>query len=140
MSIVTQGIIGKMAGYSGKTLKEKLGLKEGLSSVALHAPSSYLRETGITQQSISSDHDFVHFFTTDRLELAKEFPKLKKAIKPNGALWVSWPKGSSKVKTDLNENTIRDIGLENKTVDIKVIAIDEIWSGLKFVIRVKDRE
>lgn len=128
-----------MAGYSEKTLKEKLGLREGFSSVALHAPSSYIRETGIINHSLSSNHDFVHFFTTDKSELVEEFPRLKKAMKLNGALWISWPKGSSKVETDLNENRIRDIGLENGVVDVKVAAIDNIWSGLKFVIRLKDR-
>ena len=84
--------------------------------------------------------DLVQFFTTERTELEAQFPSLKQAIAYDGSLWISWPKKASKVKTDLNENVIREIGLDNGLVDVKVCAVDEIWSGLKFVFRVEDRK
>jgi hypothetical protein len=84
--------------------------------------------------------DFVQFFTKERAELEAEFPALKQAIASNGSLWISWPKKASKVATDLNENIVREVGLAHGLVDVKVCAVDEIWSGLKFVFRVKDRK
>lgn len=84
--------------------------------------------------------DFIQFFTKESAELEKQFRALKKSLSPDGMLWVSWPKGAAKVKTDLNENIVREIGLDHQLVDVKVCAIDEIWSGLKFVFRVKDRK
>jgi hypothetical protein len=83
--------------------------------------------------------DFIHFFTTRQEILAAHFPHLKQALTPAGMLWISWPKRSSKVETDLTEDIIRVIGLDNGLVDVKVAAIDEVWSGLKFVYRLKDR-
>jgi hypothetical protein len=71
--------------------------------------------------------------------LNEAFPKLKKSLDLAGTLWISWPKGASKVKTDLNENVVREIGLSNGLVDVKVCAVDEVWSGLKFMYRLKDR-
>jgi hypothetical protein len=84
--------------------------------------------------------DFIHLFTTEKSDLKRTFPSLRKALAQNGVLWISWPKGASKVQTDVNENIVRDIGLENNLVDVKVCAVDEIWSGLKFVFRLKDRK
>src|SRR5205085_2704930 len=78
-------------------------------------------------------------FTADRKELERSLPKIKAKLAQNGMLWVSWPKKASKVPTDLNENVIRDVGLAHGLVDVKVCAINEVWSGLKFVIPVKDR-
>jgi hypothetical protein len=71
--------------------------------------------------------------------LNEQFPRLKEALSPSGMLWVSWPKASSGVPTDLSENVVREIGLANGLVDVKVCAVDEVWSGLKFVYRIKDR-
>lgn len=90
--------------------------------------------------SLAGEHDMIHFFTKEKDELVKMFPKLKGAIKKNGMVWISWPKGTSKIATDLNENIIRDIGIKNSMVDVKVIAVDENWSGLKFVYKLKDRD
>jgi hypothetical protein len=83
--------------------------------------------------------DFIHCFVTARRELATRFPGLARALAPAGMLWVSWPKGTSGVTTDLTENVVREIGLANGLVDVKVCAVDATWSGLKFVRRVKDR-
>ena len=90
-------------------------------------------------KKLAGDLDFVHLFTDGRSTLAKEMPKLRDSLKPNGTLWISWPKKSSGVRTDLDENIVRDIGLKAGLVDVKVCAVDETWSGLKFVFRLKDR-
>jgi hypothetical protein len=82
---------------------------------------------------------FIQCFCTELRDLERRFPILKKQLAPDGMLWISWPKGSSKVPTDLNENVIRDVGLRNGLVDVKVCAVDDIWSGLKFVYRLRDR-
>ena len=81
----------------------------------------------------------IHCFATARRTLAARFPLLERALAPAGTLWVSWPKGTSQVATDLTENVVREIGLANGLVDVKVCAVDATWSGLKFVRRVKDR-
>jgi hypothetical protein len=75
----------------------------------------------------------------EKSALEGSFPKLKQALAPDGALWISWPKGASKVPTDVNENVARGIGLRHGLVDVKVCAVDDVWSGLKFVYRLKDR-
>ena len=134
-----------MAVYSKRTLVEKLGIKEGFRILILNQPDNYEHLLSPLPKNIerltpdSEKADFIQFFTTEKKELQKEFPKLKQALVPSGSLWVSWPKTGSKLQTDLNENIIRDIGLENELVDVKVIVIDEIWSGLKFIYRLKDR-
>jgi len=92
-----------------------------------------------TAKLLKGPCDFIQFFTTDKSVLDSAFPKLKKNLELAGTLWISWPKGASQVKTDLNENVVREIGLSNGLVDVKVCAVDEIWSGLKFVYRLKDR-
>lgn len=84
--------------------------------------------------------DVIQFFTKESKELRSKFSNLKRALSENGILWISWPKSSSKAKTDLNENIVREIGLGNGLVDVKIAVIDEIWSGLKFVRRLKDRK
>ena len=136
-------------GYSGKPLAVKLGIKAGYRIAVLHAPDSYLSETLGTlpadltiitdMAALDGEFDLIHFFTREAQELQDQFPTLRKHLKQAASLWISWPKGSSKVKTDLNENIIRQQGLDIALVDVKVAAVDAIWSGLKFVIRVKDR-
>ena len=84
--------------------------------------------------------DFVMLFTKSRLELEKEFPRLAKLLAPAGMLWISWPKKSSGVAADVHENLIRDTGLGAGLVDVKICAVTQVWSGLKFVRRLKDRE
>ncbi|HEX5168236.1 MAG TPA: DUF3052 domain-containing protein [Cyclobacteriaceae bacterium] len=134
-----------MAGYSGTPLVKKLGLKPR-SALYLHQPPErYLdwlhpmpAEVNI-KSKLTGQLDFVHLFATRQKIFQREFLKARNSLRPDGMLWISWPKKSSKVATDLDENVIRDFGLENGMVDVKVCAIDEIWSGLKFVFRLKDR-
>lgn len=134
----------KTAGYSGTSLYKKLGIKPGDKVWFSGNPNGYeseLQKAGAFQLApkLGTDHDFVHLFTTSRSDLTRSFPKLKSAIKPNGMVWISWPKKSSGIKTDLDENIVRELGLRTGLVDVKVCAVDEVWSGLKFVFRLKDR-
>ncbi|HWC20625.1 MAG TPA: hypothetical protein VG498_26650 [Terriglobales bacterium] len=134
----------KTAGYSGTPLHQKLGIKSGYKAWFSGAPDGYeseLQKAGSFQCAgkLTQDLDFLHLFTCSRAELQKTFPKLSKAMKPDGILWISWPKKSSGLKTDLDENVVREIGLRVGLVDVKVCAVDETWSGLKFVFRLKDR-
>ena len=135
-----------MAGYSKTPTWKKLGIKEGMRVIQLHAPEDYPRLLGklpqgaVLEDKLRENASLIHYFTKNKSTLSEDFPKLKKALLPDGALWISWPKGASKVPTDLNENVVREIGLRNGLVDVKVAAIDEIWSGLKFVFRLKDRK
>lgn len=83
--------------------------------------------------------DMIHFFTKDEAELKTRLPKLKPILSKNGMLWVSWPKKASKVPTTVDEGLVRMTGLDAGLVDVKICAVDKVWSGLKFVYRVKDR-
>ena len=129
------------AGYSGTPLAKKLGIKEGTRVVALRAPKDYLKllepipARTTFQKNVSSETDVVHVFNTERAALKADLAGLRKAIKPDGAVWVSWPKKASGVPTDITEDTIRELALPMGFVDIKVCAVSEIWSGLKLVIR-----
>jgi hypothetical protein len=131
---------------SGTPLPKKLGLKEEVTFVVIGADQDYVKllgglPRGAKQAKVLREGlGFIHFFTRSQDELKKNFLRLRKSLTMDGVLWISWPKGSSGVKTDLNENRIREIGLENGLVDIKVCAVDETWSGLKFVYRLKDRK
>ncbi len=130
------------AGYSKRPLKDKLGIKDGTSVAILEGPPYYASLVGIENFDTELDldsYDFLHFFTSSALGLGHVFPVLAKRLKPAGVLWISWPKRSSNVETDVSENLVREIGLANGLVDVKVAAIDETWSGLKFVYRLKDR-
>jgi len=133
------------AGYSRRSLSEKLGIKEGMSIVVVNAPEQYLDALGKLPRNVSitcevkDPSKLIHFFATKKQELESGFPKLTSRLAVDGAFWVSWPKRSSGVETDLNENVVREIGLRNGLVDVKVAAIDKTWSGLKFVHRLKDR-
>lgn len=129
-----------MAGYSGTPLWKKLGLKPGLTCCVLNPPDEYkfgllAGSPEIRWVGPDSAAEFVHLFTTSRAELETTLPKLKPQIAPDGMIWVSWPKKASKVATDVSEDTIREVCLPLGLVDIKVCAVDEIWSGLKLVIR-----
>lgn len=134
-----------MAGYSKRSLVEKLGIKSGQRVYIGNSPPDYLKTLGalpdkaVLVKSLKGPCDFIQFFSKERAELERAFPQLKKNLAVSGALWVSWPKGASRMQTDLNENVAREIGLKNGLVDIKVCAVDEVWSGLKFVFRLKDR-
>jgi len=134
-----------MAGYSPKILVEKLGLKEGFKAFALDAPKDYFELLGPLPENIlfltklKPSIDFIHYFSNNREKYLKDIPRLKKALAPEGMIWVSWPKLSSGVQSDLTEKDIREIALKEGLVDIKICAVDEIWSGLKFVIPIKSR-
>lgn len=135
----------KTAGYSGTPLAKKLGMKAGFVIKAINQPPHYLQlfddlPEGLQNNKASKDLDFIHFFTQKQPELLKILPTLKPQIKSNGMIWVSWPKKSSGVKTDVTEETIRQVALKNGLVDVKVCAIDEVWPALKLVIPVKDRK
>jgi hypothetical protein len=133
-------------GYSKKPLMEKLGIREGYKIIILNSPKNYSDALGelpknvIVTDKLKGPLDFIHFFARKREELETKFPILKHELSQNGILWISWPKISSKIETNLNENLVREIGLKNGLVDVKISAIDEVWSGLKFVYRLKDRK
>ena len=135
-----------MPGYSGTPLPKKLGIKAGFRVRLVDAPPEVQAElsSDLAACEIAADGtmpiDFAMVFTKSRTTLAKEFSHVSKLLAPAGMLWVSWPKKTSGVATDLDENKIRDIGLAAGLVDVKVCAVTDVWSGLKFVRRVKDRE
>lgn len=134
------------AGYSQRLLAQKLGIKAGWTIALLHAPDNYLDllvglpDEVTIQQELNPDLPFIHFFCTERSRLEASFPAMRAALLQNGMVWISWPKKSAKVSSDLDENIVRELGLACGLVDVKVVAIDSIWSGLKFVIRVQDRQ
>ena len=134
----------KAAGYSGTPLYKKLGIKAGQRAWFAGHPSGYEDELGNIGdfqrvQKLGKDLDFLHFFTASRKTLTAELPKLRDAMNASGMLWVSWPKKAAGVPTDLDESIVREIGLKAGLVDVKVCAVDQTWSGLKFVFRLKDR-
>ena len=133
-----------MAGYSGKPLVQKLGIKDGWAIAILNAPNGYERTLKLPDNvrrkaNAAGSLDFIQFFTDQKRELEGRFGALARALAPAGMLWISWPKKASGVATDLTEDVIRVIGLAHGLVDVKVAAVDDVWSGLKFVRRIKDR-
>ena len=134
-----------MPGYSGTPLVRKLGLKPNHRVRFVDAPSDFRATLGPLPDGVefvgagARNLDAILLFTASAAEFARSFERLKKALAPAGMLWACWPKKASGVVTDLNENVIREIGLAGGLVDVKVCAVDETWSGLKFVIRLADR-
>ena len=129
-----------MAGYSGTPLLRKLGIHDGDRVLLRNAPAELPEELKeYAGARIGNDLDVVLFFVMSVTALNADLVKLMKAIKADGMIWVAWPKKASGIKTDLTENLIRDRVLETPLVDVKVCAIDETWSGLKFVIRKEQR-
>jgi len=130
-----------MAGYSGTPLAKKLGIKESGNVLAVGAPNEYRAmleplPKGVTfQPRLMASTDIVHLFTTKRAELEKSLARYREELRPDGMVWVSWPKKAAKVATDITEDTIREVALPLGFVDVKVCAVDEVWSGLKLVIR-----
>ena len=131
----------KPAGYSGTPLAKKLGIAANSRVVAKNAPSDYgqllepIPAGAIFESIVSQATDIVHIFTERKAVLMAELASLRSSIKPNGVVWVSWPKKASKMTTDITEDTIRELALPLGFVDVKVCAVSEIWSGLKLVIR-----
>jgi hypothetical protein len=133
------------AGYSGTPLAKKLGLSEGRTLFPVGAPRHYKELLGPLPTGArfvaraAPETDIVHVFTTERRELAARLRSLYSTIKPDAAVWVSWPKKSARVPTDITEDVIRAVALPLGFVDVKVCAVDEVWSGLKLVIRKANR-
>lgn len=133
-----------MAGYSSTPLIKKLGLKETDKVILINQPVDYYQLLGIKEGSLviagkAEAADFVHIFAKGSEEYINNLLESKKRLKKDGMIWISWPKKASKILTDLTENIIRDIALANGLVDVKVCAVDDTWSGLKLVYRLKDR-
>jgi hypothetical protein len=134
-----------MAGYSKRSLVDKLGIKPGASVLILEAPKGYAKTLGPLPKDVAvakAPHpglDFIHLFVTKRADLERRFVALREALAPAGMLWVSWPKKASGVPTDVTEDVVREVALAKGLVDVKVCAVDDTWSGLKLVRRLKDR-
>ncbi len=132
-------------GYSSNPLYKKLGIKEGMTMYMLNKPEHFetLLEGAVEVLNIAAkprqDLDYVHIFTNKLKEFETHLSKLKGYLKKDGMIWVSWYKKSAKKPTELTESIIRDYALSIGLVDVKVCAIDEDWSGLKLVYRLKDR-
>ncbi len=124
----------KTTGYSGTPLAKKLGITAGTRVVARGAPPGYLPGVRF-QKSVTAATDVVHVFHDRASALLKDLIRLRKTIRDDAAIWVSWPKKASKVETDITEDTIRELAFPLGLVDVKVCAVDETWSGLKLVIR-----
>lgn len=135
-----------MTGYSGTPLVRKLGIRPSEKIVALGAPAHYaellvdLPAGAMISNRAPREPQFVHLFVTMRSELEKQLTKLRALIADTGVLWVSWPKKFSKVPTDITEDIIRAVALPLGFVDVKVCAVDEVWSGLKLMIRRANRK
>jgi len=131
----------KPAGYSGTPLAKKLGITGRSRVVTKHAPDDYAQLVKpvppgtVFEKKISQHTDIVHVFSDRKSSLKAELVTLRKSIKSDAAVWVSWPKKASKVQTDVTEDTVRELALPLGFVDVKVCAVSEVWSGLKLVIR-----
>src|SRR5215216_3864791 len=134
-----------MAGYSGTPLVKKLGIKEGSRVALVNAPENFETELGELpanvnfMKSTTKSLDLILFFVLSERVLVRDFAKLAARLTSNGMIWIAWPKKSSSVTTDLTFERIQRIGLDAGLVDVKICAIDDTWSGLKFVYRLKDR-
>ena len=130
-----------MSGYSVTPLAKKLGIKDGHTIAVIDAPSRYRalleplpHDVRFTTRA-NAKSNIVHFFTTSRASLTRTLQTLRDTLASDASVWVSWPKKSSKVETDITEDTIREVALPMGWVDIKVCAVDDVWSGLKLVVR-----
>ena len=133
------------AGYSGTPLIRKLGIRPGMRLRFINEPEHYRALLGtlpddlVIARATRGHFDFIHLFVDRHAELRRQIPRLIDAIRPDGMLWVSWPKKASGVATDITEDVIREEALLTDLVDVKVCAVDETWSGLKLVIRTARR-
>lgn len=134
------------AGYSKTPLVKKLGIKENSIVKLMNEPETYFElfsDFPVSVQIVKDSNtkkDLIHYFAKSASRLQKDIQQLREEIEENGMIWISWPKKSSGVETDLNGNIVREMGLQHGLVDVKVCAVDEIWSGLKFVIRLENRK
>lgn len=134
-----------MAGYSGRSLVEKLGIKPRTRIAIINPPRGFRATLGTLPEgvtvvsSLRGPLPFIHFFAVSRDVLASRLPALLHALEPAGALWISWPKKTSGVPTDITEDVVRAVALPTGLVDVKVAAVDDVWSGLKLVRRLRNR-
>jgi hypothetical protein len=133
-----------MAGYSGTPLPKKLGIKEGSRIALVNAPKDFQSELGELPDNVlfikpTKSLNIILLFVLTERALTRDFAKLAAKLVSNGMIWIAWPKKTSGVATDLSEPRVREIGLDAGLVDVKICAIDDTWSGLKFVYRLKDR-
>lgn len=134
-----------MAGYSGTPLIKKLGIRPGQKVLFVNAPAGFDRTLGALPEDVEKRRqlrgrlDYIQIFSDSTRDLRRRMSKAKQSLNETGTLWISWPKKGPGVATDLDGNIVRRIGLEAGLVDVKVCAVDETWSGLKFVYRIKDR-
>lgn len=129
------------SGYSGTPLPRKLGIKEGSRVLTIGRPQEYARLLGELPAGaslvsrVSGTVDLVHLFATRRVELVRHLEKMRDSLRPDVPVWVSWPKKTSRVPTDITEDVIREVALPMGFVDVKVCAVTDVWSGLKLVVR-----
>lgn len=134
-----------MVGYSGTPLAKKLGIKEGFRMAMIGAPPGFEKELGTLPAGVeiisrrNKSIDLILFFAKTESDLTKDFAKLAAHLAPTGGFWVAWPKKSSGVASDLSFAIVQKVGLAVGLVDTKICAVNEVWSGLRFVIRLKDR-
>jgi len=134
-----------MAGYSDTPLAKKLGIKESSRIGLVNAPKGFQKQLGVLPANaqivarLLKPLDIILLFTDAEKILVRDFPSLAKKLSTNGMIWIAWPKKSSGVSTDLSFDRVQPVGLQGGLVDVKICAIDETWSGLKFVYRLKDR-
>lgn len=130
-----------MAGYSTTPLAKKLGIKPGTTLFTVNAPDDYLSllaplpQDLVLANTLSADVDLIHLFVNSKKQLASSLKTWRKSIKQDAAIWVSWPKKAAKIPTEVTDDVIREVALPLGLVDIKVCAVNEVWSGLKLVIR-----
>ena len=134
-----------MAGYSGKPLGQKLGIKAGFAIAAIGAPRHYRHLLGPLPEglrfcNVEAEPHLIHYFCTERARLAKDLPALRKKMRDDAMLWVSWPKKSAGVPTTVSEDVVRVYALPLGLVDTKVCAVDETWSALRLVVRLVNRK
>jgi hypothetical protein len=127
-----------MAGYSGTPLPKKLGIREGSRVRVIGGPEGFLGSLGVKAQA-KAKADVVMLFSFDARGLLKELPRARRFMEPHSGLWICWPKRSAGYPTDLDENLVREAILPTGLVDNKVCAVDDFWSGLRFVVRIADR-
>jgi len=136
-----------MAGYSGTPLLQKLGLRPGARFGLVNAPADFGRTLGALPPGVvpkpvsagKTQFDVIVCFAPKMADVTRRMPGLKARLDPAGGLWMAWPKRASGLPTDVSENAVRALGLAAGLVDNKVCAIDETWSGLRFVFRLADR-
>jgi hypothetical protein len=134
-----------MAGYSGKPLGQKLGIKEGFAVATIGAPRDYHSllaplPCGVRFCTVESKPRLIHYFCKERADLAKDLPALRRKMRDDAMLWVSWPKKSAGVPTTVTEDVVRELAFPLGLVDTKVCAVDETWSALRLVVRLANRK